>query len=493
MPLQIPQDVRDAVVRDWLKGKPRDTIAFDNSLGAGSVSSIISEWGNALTLPVAEDLRGLGIMLRKSGITASECASGFRLASIIKEMGVDEDNFGHFISEVYNKSKDIGLQPDYIANNIKQLLDLAGAIPLSEIPEYIEKKISQKQKLEEDIKKLEEKQLDARTTLALALDENKVYLTELEEFSNLKAQLDKHGIPVEDLQRTIKIIQGVQKSGYNVETITGKLSDWEAWSAIQAKLQKENESLQKEYDRLSELVLTHQQNLSLCEQLQVMGFGFKQLKLLHGIIMEVAAANNIAPDMAVQKFFQDIEKNYDNKLGYDSKLGDLRSEINKTNTQLILAQKHLSAKNHVALALNELIMMGFNDQEILNLAYALQSNISNKESLQADLNKYGNLKRLIEELTEESRIIQSTAMESIGFTRRLNMRIDLLPFLVEAAGDMHQDNRLSTAIVDTTKLALTNPDVFKGINRLHSSDSARVLSDEHEDDKPSVDKGDQQT
>jgi hypothetical protein len=115
------------------------------------------------------------------------------------------------------------------------------------------------------------------------------------------------------------------------------------------------------------------------------------------------------------------------------------------------------------------------------------------------LNKYGNLKRLIEELTEESRIIQSTAMESIGFTRRLNMRIDLLPFLVEAAGDMHQDNRLRTAIVDTTKLALTNPDayvfsnVFKGINRLYSSDSARVLSDEHEDDKPSVDKGDQQT
>jgi hypothetical protein len=35
--------------------------------------------------------------------------------------------------------------------------------------------------------------------------------------------------------------------------------------------------------------------------------------------------------------------------------------------------------------------------------------------------------------------------------------------------------------------------VFKGINRLYSSDSARVLSDEHEDDKPSVDKGDQQT
>jgi|GEM_PF-4556773 len=32
-----------------------------------------------------------------------------------------------------------------------------------------------------------------------------------------------------------------------------------------------------------------------------MGFGLKQLKLLSGIIMEVAAANNIAPNMAMKK------------------------------------------------------------------------------------------------------------------------------------------------------------------------------------------------
>jgi hypothetical protein len=142
--------------------------------------------------------------------------------------------------------------------------------------------------------------------------------------------------------------------------------------------------------------------------------------------------------------------------------------------------------------------LGFNDQEIFNLALTLQSNVSNKESLESDLNKYGSLKRLIQELTEELRILESTAMESIGFTCRLNMRIDvlerwqrkdyaILPFSVEAAGrDRHQDNCLGTEIVDTTKLAPTNPDasyVINGINRLNSSDSAKVLSDEHEDDR----------
>jgi len=67
--------------------------------------------------------------------------------------------------------------------------------------------------------------------------------------------------------------------------------------------------------------------LSLCEDLQGLGFGLKELKQLSGTINEVAAANNIPPDMAVRKFFEDIERNYDTMLGFDSKLKGLKSEI----------------------------------------------------------------------------------------------------------------------------------------------------------------------
>jgi hypothetical protein len=155
--------------RDWLNGKPRDTIACDNSLSAGSVSGIISEWTNALTYPVADALRELGIMLRKSRITASQCALGFKLASIMKEMGVGEDNFGLFISDVYNNCKNIGIQPEYISYNMKQILDLAGSIPLSQISNYIQEKTSEKRKLEENITKLGQEELESRATLMLTL------------------------------------------------------------------------------------------------------------------------------------------------------------------------------------------------------------------------------------------------------------------------------------------------------------------------------------
>jgi hypothetical protein len=34
MPQKIPREVRASVIRDWLSGKPRDTIAHDNMVSA---------------------------------------------------------------------------------------------------------------------------------------------------------------------------------------------------------------------------------------------------------------------------------------------------------------------------------------------------------------------------------------------------------------------------------------------------------------------------
>jgi hypothetical protein len=210
MPLRIPGDVRAAVIRDWLNGKPRDTIARDNSLSGGSVSNIINEWGDELTYPVADALRELGIMLRKSRITASQCALGFRLVSIMKDLGVDEDAYRVFISEIYNHCKNIDLKPEYIAYNTKQILDLSGSIPLSQLPDYIQEKTTEKRKLEENITRLGDEELGAKAELDHVLRQKKVSLAELEQFSDLKVELNKLGIAIQDVPHFIRTIQGVR-------------------------------------------------------------------------------------------------------------------------------------------------------------------------------------------------------------------------------------------------------------------------------------------
>ena len=54
-----------------------------------------------------------------------------------------------------------------------------------------------------------------------------------------------------------------------------------------------------------------------------MGFGLKELKLLWNTINEIAVANNMPLNEAQQKFFKDIEEQYDKKLGFESKVQNL--------------------------------------------------------------------------------------------------------------------------------------------------------------------------
>jgi DNA-binding transcriptional MerR regulator len=188
----------------------------------------------------------------------------------------------------------------------------------------------------------------------VALDENKVSLAELEQFSPLKVELDKLGISVvEHIPRAISIIQGVRKSGYSIDTIRQILSAWEASSDILAHLDKnikeqtdKARNLQEECERLEklleELASAHRLKESLFKELEAMGFGLKELKILFYTIKEVAAENKMAANEAVQKFFEDIQKNYDNKLGYDSTLEQQKSETEKANRELNTTRSELT-------------------------------------------------------------------------------------------------------------------------------------------------------
>lgn len=425
-------------------------------VSAGAVSYMINEWANALSVPDADALRELGIMFRKSGITAPQCGTGFRLASILKNLGVDEDNFENFVSQIYNECEDIALQPECIAYNTKQILDLSASIPLSQIPDYIQEKTKERRKLEEDIEKLKTKELDARTELAVALDEKKVTLAELEQFSPIKAELDKLGIFVEDIPRTTSIIQAVQKSGYNIYAIKQVLSGWEASRVILAQLEKNIEeltdkqrNLQEECERLEEQISIHRQKVSFLIQLKNMGIGLKELKLLVYTIIEVAAERKIPEYLAVQKFFSDIEKNYDTKLGYDSTLEQRRCQIEEMDRKLS-TRRNMSCLIYMA----DLLLKGLDEKQILNLTWTLRPNARNLVSLEADLNKYGNLNNAIVSLGQEVKDLESQKKKHELNDVMVMQECAILAPLIKARGKVVEYNKLKCAITSALSLAV---------------------------------------
>jgi hypothetical protein len=58
--------------------------------------------------------------------------------------------------------------------------------------------------------------------------------------------------------------------------------------------------------------------MTIYQELDAMGFDLKKLKQLYGTLIEIAIANQIPVWDAVTKFFNDIEDQYDSKLGLET-------------------------------------------------------------------------------------------------------------------------------------------------------------------------------
>jgi hypothetical protein len=89
------------------------------------MTNIVNEWRRGLGFAVADDLRELAVTMKKVGITAAQCASGFRAAMIMNKIGVKEDEIEYLVSEVYNRCKEIGLSADKIHIYLQDLLEFS--------------------------------------------------------------------------------------------------------------------------------------------------------------------------------------------------------------------------------------------------------------------------------------------------------------------------------------------------------------------------------
>jgi hypothetical protein len=86
-------------------------------------------------------------------------------------------------------------------------------------------------------------------------------------------------------------------------------------------LNEKAQALQLKCSNLEQEELCHSYSISIYRELEKMGMGIKQLKLLLNIVTEIATANNIiSQDKANEKFFSDVQKQYDDKLGFELEL-----------------------------------------------------------------------------------------------------------------------------------------------------------------------------
>jgi uncharacterized protein YeeX (DUF496 family) len=332
----VSDATKRAVIEEYLRGKKRDQISIDLRVGTGTVSKIISEWKTGLNYPIADELRELALGLQKLGISASRYAEGARIASYLIKFGVNDEEFHHFVSEIYDRCKKMDLQPDKVASLLKQLFDLSESVPLQQIPEYIERQTSRNGKLKQEIEELEQKILDAKSRLDIVLNEEATTRDELNQFSSFKTEMKKNGVDMLDNPRFMRGVIGAKSLGFDPRVMVEKLSNIQRLEIDQKALEekveflgKQSQKLEQTRDNLEKEALVHNYRISIYQDLDLMGMGIKELKLLWNTIKEIAAVNNISANEASKKFYSDVIEQYDNKLGFEGKIQNLNSEIQK--------------------------------------------------------------------------------------------------------------------------------------------------------------------
>jgi chromosome segregation ATPase len=258
----------------------------------------------------------------------------------MRRLGIQDDQFESFILSVYNRCyNELGLRAERIGFHITNLAKLSDTISPLQIPDYILQKTKEKNRIEQQIKELENKieelqskKDECERLTASALENHRITNENLKWYTDIKEELEKkYGIPASDISKFAKAVDGLSKSNYNVGQVTEEFSNLESARRNYSNYKASITDLQIKHNYLYEECSMLQQKISLCSELDHMGFGLKELKLLRNAILEIAAANNIPENDAVKLFFKDLEENYDDKLEFQSKKQRLQEEINKLN------------------------------------------------------------------------------------------------------------------------------------------------------------------
>jgi hypothetical protein len=432
MPARLPDNYKSLVIQEWLNGEQRDKIAVNNGLGAGSVTNIVNEWRAGLGSPTADTLRELAVTLRRLGISAAQCALGFRLATLMLRIGVKEDSFESFILDVYNRCKDKGLLPQNIAFHLADLLEFSNtALPLSKIPDYIKEKTNEKIKLEQEveklkdqIEKLQQEKEDAELLRDTALEDARITNFRLKWYTDLSEELTKYGMPIHDVSKLVKLVDNFKQYDYDAQKVINEFSDLERLRLQRQNLQESilsldntNRNLQEQRAGNEVFVNKHKQLFNIYEHLEVMKFGIKELWFLRDTILEIAHENNIPPEEAVKRFTSDIELQYNNKLGFQSKIESLRGEVDRLRTELLFLPS-------VGPKLLKLTQSGVSEQDIINVAAVFEKYAiaKDRESFVSDLEYYGGVKSAIQELSLQ---YDKMRMEvSLLETQNRNLNVD---------------------------------------------------------------------
>jgi predicted nucleic acid-binding Zn-ribbon protein len=307
-------------------------------------------------------------------------------------------DFPSFVKEICSNCKNLGITPTIISSWINDMLDFHRSYSdvktdslsdikmpfISQISIHIERKKhecayleSYKKRLKEDIQNLEIQKNKLCYSLSQIKQEEKQVLSYLSFFHHLEIELKKnYDINLkDDILSFSQVIDDFKGHGYKAREIINEYLkppflklEIETDKAHIRVLSEQKASLDNSILSLESEVSIHRQTMNIYSHLDGMGFGLKELKQLWHSIREIAEANKIPPKDAVSKFLQDIENEYDNKLGFDSMIKEKEVEFDQLKNKINHNRLMFRLAPSIGPILSNIFQKGVTEQDIVGIS-----------------------------------------------------------------------------------------------------------------------------
>lgn len=353
MPERVADVIRQRILRLWLAAEDRDEIARITGVGAGTVSNVISEHKRSLANYDIEGLRELAMAMKNAGTTPHECAEATVMLNMLARSNVKVEDLQLFVNNIYKACSALGLPEEKLVNAAGQLIGISEDlqdISVEELPIHVAKLKEERDGLLQKIEDLQDKMRAARAELDQELKNNDATMLDLQQFAAARQLLSEHigaGFSVvQDLPKLAKMLQNAKELGYNASSMAAKVSAIDSLqkqeSALKAaveKREKQEKHLARECQRLKLKVESYQDTIWFYQGLKEMGFGRKELELLHSTLLDlvntnlgsIMAVEESPGKAAVKMFFNDLREMYSQHLTYKEQLHKLKNEIETYN------------------------------------------------------------------------------------------------------------------------------------------------------------------
>jgi hypothetical protein len=210
---------------------------------------------------------------------------------------------------------------------------------------YINKKLEEKQKIDEQIK-----EADA------TLQSKNVTLEAIDEHIKLNEELNKHDLSTRDIGKLLNLLSNAKKYGFDGKEIASKLYN------IQ-ELEWKEKQLKDKCKKLSRRICKYKDIVPLTEDIAALGIGIDELLALKVGINQAIKHYNLPPLTATMHLIDDIKKY--------NKIDGLKRELSSLYLQKYTINEACSRYSQAIMALINLRNHGVTEEQILLRANSL--------------------------------------------------------------------------------------------------------------------------